>query len=454
MTNVSMRSGQVDGTRPPPRTLDGYMIIPLLAIGYAAIAFPLILASCSPTDATCLLESRPESRIFWPVLAAVSIFMAVRNFPRLAFPPHLVCLWAYLAFAGASVLWAFKPEMSFIRFAQQAMIVVSIVLPIMLAARSADMLRGLFACFAIAAILNIFFVLGRPPIDVKFATWGYPGYFAGKNYLGQFAAIAFLLSFAEMRCPGWRRAAGVVVAAVAMLLLVLSNSKTALGLVLLVPLLAYLTLLIRRKTRVSAAIILLSIPFCYMVFAFVSGIHVNRLSYMLYGDSTFTGRTIIWDFVSTEIARRPVAGWGYQSFWLVGPDAPSILRAPGWVKTMPNAHNGYLDTMVELGYVGFALLLTFIVATIHAIGQVAQKYPARANVLLSIALFIILQNFLESIWMRGFEFLWIVFLLVAAEAGRLWRHAPQPAPARETRVLNPAPKPPPLALRSGSPGRS
>jgi hypothetical protein len=46
----------------------------------------------------------------------------------------------YLVFAGASVLWAFNPGVSFIRFAQQAMIVTSIVLPGMLAAPTADVL--------------------------------------------------------------------------------------------------------------------------------------------------------------------------------------------------------------------------------------------------------------------------------------------------------------------------
>ncbi len=94
---------------------------------------------------------------------------------------------------------------------------------------------------------------------------------------------------------------------------------------------------------------------------------------MLYGDSTFTGRTIIWDFLHTQIAKSPLVGWGYQSFWLVGPDGPSVVDAPGWVKDMPNAHNGYLDTMVEMGYVGLLLLLTFIGATLHAVGRLADR---------------------------------------------------------------------------------
>jgi hypothetical protein len=45
---------------------------------------------------------------------------------------------------------------------------------------------------------------------------------------------------------------------------------------------------------------------------------------------------------------RPLLGWGHQSFWLVGPDAPSVVDAPGWVKTMPNAHNGYYDATLEM----------------------------------------------------------------------------------------------------------
>jgi len=146
---------------------------------------------------------------------------------------------------------------------------------------------------------------------------------------------------------------------------------------------------------------------------------------MLYGDSTLTGRTIIWDFANYEIARRPLLGWGYQSFWLVGPDAPSVVDAPGWVKTMPNAHNGYYDTTLELGYVGYSLLVIFLIATLHAIGRVAYRDPTRAWLLLSLALYIICFNYLESLWMRGFEFLWVVFLIIAAEIGRYWQPFPK-----------------------------
>ena len=450
MPRASTHSFAIDGARSSTRTIDRYAIIPILACVYAAIVFPLIIVSCDPTDSACLMEARPESKIFWPMLAAISVIWAARNYSRLTFPPHIVFLFAYLVLAGASVLWAYKPETSFIRFSQQAMIVTSIVVPAMLATKKVDLVRGLFFCFALASILNIFFVIGRPPIDVKFATWGYPGYFSGKNYLGECAAITLLLSLHETLHPGRRRVLGIVIAVVAAVLLVLSNSKTSMGLVFLVPLLAGATLLIRRATGISPAIILLSIPVCWLVLSTLSGFSVYRLSNILYGDPTFTGRSIIWDFVSSEIAHRPLLGWGYQSFWLVGPDAPSIVNAPGWVKDMPNAHNGYLDAKVELGYAGYALLLAFIIATLHAIGRMADRNFTRAWLVLALVLHIIITNGLESIWMRGFEMLWIVFVILAAEIGRYWKPR---LPARAAYALRSprAGSPRPISPRPDSP---
>jgi exopolysaccharide production protein ExoQ len=408
--------------------LDKYATVPILACIFALIVSPLLIFF-NPPDLQAI-NARPENRIFWPVMAAISILLAMRNgshLAKLTWPPHIICLFAYLLFAGASVLWAFSPESSFVRFVQQAMIVTSIVLPAMLAAPAADMMRGLFLCFAFALILNVFFVLdGSVTIasyGSKLVDIGYQGYFNGKNYLGECAAVAFLLSLHEIVYRGRRRALGIIVAVTAIILIFLSDSKTAFALMIISPFLSLLILTVRKITRISPAIILLSIPFCYAIVSRVSHVDImDRVAYMLYHDSTLTGRTIIWEFAQYEIGRRPLLGWGYQSFWLV-PGSPSI-EAPGWVKMMPNAHNGYYDTMLELGYAGLAFLVVFITATLHGVGRVADRDPARAWLVLSLALFFIIWNYFESLWMRGFEFLWIVFVIVAAEIGRYWRPFP------------------------------
>jgi exopolysaccharide production protein ExoQ len=420
--------------------IDRFALLPILACIFATIISPLeyTLLKLPP------YEDRIDTKIFWPVMAAIAVVSALQHRSRLPrpFPPHLICLFAYLAFAGASVLWAFNPSLSFTRFAQQAMIVTSIILPALLAAPTSDILRGLFLwCFAPAAILNVAFVFENSPSIVA-ALKGYPGFFLGKNYLGEFAAIPFLLALHETLYSGWRRVFGLFILAVSAWLLFWANSKTAFGLALLVPLAAGLTLLVRKLTRLSPAVILLSVPLCFMVLSTVSHFGLERLSYMLYGDSSLTGRTVIWDFANAEIARRPLLGWGYQSFWLAGPDAPSATDARGWVKSMPDGHSGYVDTKLELGYVGFALLISFILATLHGVGRMADRAPARAWIVLSLALYIIVYNFLESLWMRGYEFLWVMFLILAAEIGRYYRPLPLRRAARGlTRLGGRSPSP-------------
>jgi exopolysaccharide production protein ExoQ len=420
-----MRSFELDRARSSAPRVDLCAIIPILACAYATIGSPLLALAYGASTPQNIVDSGLPNRIFWPAMTAISVILVLRNFSRigrLTFPPHIICLFAYLALAGSSVLWAFNPELSFIRFLQQAMIIISIVLPALLAVRTADIMRGVFLCFLFASILNLFFIFNNSPSVVAIQS-GYSGYFITKNQLGEFAAIACLLAFYEIHYRGLRRVLGIVAAIIAVSLILLSNSKTAFGLALLAPFLARLTLMARNKTGISPALLLLSIPLCYLVLSTVSSFDVYRLSYWLYGDSSFTGRTTIWAFASKQIELRPLFGWGYQSFWLVGPDGPSA-SAPGWVRNMPNSHNGYYDTMLETGYVGYTLLLIFIIATLHAVGRVADRDPARARLVLSLALFVILYNYLESFWVRGFEILWVVFVIVAAEIARYWQPLP------------------------------
>jgi O-antigen ligase len=366
----------------------------------------------------------------------------------------MICFLAYVAFAGASVSWSFRPEISFIRYMQQVMVLTSIVLPVMFAVRPMDLMRGVFLCVALGAILNVFFIFGNSTSEVN-ALSGYPGYFLGKNYLGEFSAVALLLSLHETLFRGARRVVGIVIVVIAALLLFVANSKTAIGLAVIAPLLAGIVLVIRKLTRISPAILLLSIPLCYAVLSRVSSVNImGRLSYMMYGDSTFTGRTIIWDFAFYMMERRPHLGWGYQSFWLVGIDAPSVVEAPGFVKMMPNAHNGYYDTMLELGNVGYMLLLIFVIATLHAVGRVADRSPRRAWLVLSLALFIIIYNYLESMWMRGFEFLWVMFVIVTVEIGRYRQPYPRISAAHRSRAKRRGSPRPPRSARMALAGIS
>src|SRR5262245_44180145 len=139
MSKAATHSRELGRARSSTPMIDKYAIVPISACVYVLIASPLLVfvtaAPSAGLSAIARLQSimtpRPENKIFWPVLAAISIVLVVRNWSRLTWPPHVICLFAYLGLAGVSVLWAFKPELSFSRFVLQVGIVTSIVLPAM-----------------------------------------------------------------------------------------------------------------------------------------------------------------------------------------------------------------------------------------------------------------------------------------------------------------------------------
>jgi O-antigen ligase len=415
MSTASTRSVRSSEAAP---VFDKYLIVPILAFAYCLIVGPLL-------DFEGLADiASLANQMFWPLLSAIALgCFASRNRSHLTWPPHIIWLGAYLALAGASILWAFKPEFSFIRFSNQMMMLISIILPAMIAARTADLIRGVFFCFVFGSILNAVLILGSYSVEAMAGSGdaGYPGYFTDKNTLGQFAAMAILLSSYEIYRPSWRRALGIIIVVTGTYLIIASQSKAALASVVLAAILAKLVLFIGKKARVSPAVVLLPLPICYAVLSQMVGNLVNRISWYMYHNYTMSARTDIWDFVNFEIAKRPLLGWGYRSFFLVGSDSPSLVDAWGWVRMMPEAHNGYLDTVLDTGHIGLVLFLVFIFTTVHAIGRLANRDPARTWLLLSIALFIILENFLESGWMRGGGPLWLMFVTVAVESGRFWQ---------------------------------
>jgi exopolysaccharide production protein ExoQ len=415
--------------------VDIFIIIPLLVCAYVEIISPLMAyieigppvgGAWTKAQREMIMAPSEGHKIILPATAAISIFLAMRSWSRLTLPPNIVCLFGHLALAGISILWAFKAEFSSVRFAQQAMIIISIVLPILLASRTADVMHGMFLCFAFALIVNVYAVLNQEPMDIGIGTprLCYSGIYTFKGILGECAAIALLFSLHEILYSGWRRIFGVIVIGIALYLVVMSDSQGSLGFAVLAPLVAGVTLFTSKRMRASPAIVLGSIPVIWVVLSSLTGGLVGRISWYLYGNYTLSGRTFIWDFANLEIARRPLLGWGYQSFWLVGPDAPSIVDAPGWIKEMPSSHSGYLDTMVDMGYLGLVSLLIFLFATLHAIGRVVEREPGRGWVLLTIALYIIVTNFIETGWMHGVDMLWLIFLIVAAETGRYWKPFP------------------------------
>jgi O-antigen ligase len=131
----------------------------------------------------------------------------------------------------------------------------------------------------------------------------------------------------------------------------------------------------------------------------------NLLS-VLGRDPTLTGRTEIWNLV-LGMTGNPLLGTGFESFWL-GSRLQTMWSIYWW---HPNeAHNGYIEIFLDLGWVGVALLALLLLTGLrNALTAVRQQEKA-GGLMLAYFVVVLIYNFTESAF-RELDPIWFVLLL-------------------------------------------
>ena len=99
---------------------------------------------------------------------------------------------------------------------------------------------------------------------------------------------------------------------------------------------------------------------------------LDQASYL---SETANYRVHIWDFVSDRILERPLFGWGFDSSPSIPTEGVTPFRADKNV-IPSHPHNGPLQILLELGYVGG----TLTVAVLFLLGRKLDGLPAPGRV--------------------------------------------------------------------------
>jgi exopolysaccharide production protein ExoQ len=388
-------------------------VLPVLAIYYVLLVLPFF-----PDDG----KGRIENILFWPVISVLALALVIVNWKRIDYrffrSLPIMSLIAYFMLSAASVMWAYSPELSFSRLVVHVLALIIVVVPFALPIRTKLMLPRIHLCYVIALAVSAVYVVATPSTPI-----GHRAYFNHKQELGLLAAVAIILASHEFLHGGWRRIAAIVSLGLGFWLVFESQSKSAFALALAAIICSALMLLFCKKTRLTPAYIVAAVVFASM---FVSN-PIERIGYRLYGDATLTGRTGIWGYVEDQISRNPWLGWGFHSYYFV-PNSPQY-QAPGYIKEMPSSHSGYLELRLETGRIGYWIFLVFIYASLHLLERVRRRDPVRAWFYLSVELFAVMINLLDSNWVILSHF-WFLYLLVVADSIRHSWPAGAPSPAR------------------------
>jgi exopolysaccharide production protein ExoQ len=127
-------------------------------------------------------------------------------------------------------------------------------------------------------------------------------------------------------------------------------------------------------------------------------------------DTTLTGRTELWKQL-LEFDINPLFGTGFDGFW-IGDRVRKFEDLYGWKAN--EAHNGYLETYLNLGLVGLTLLIGSILAGFRKIRAELLRDFELGRFHLALFLAIVVYNWTEA----GFKTLnpvWFVFYLIALD---------------------------------------
>jgi O-antigen ligase len=107
-------------------------------------------------------------------------------------------------------------------------------------------------------------------------------------------------------------------------------------------------------------------------------------------DMTLSGRIPIWEHAWTEIEKHFILGYGFATYWIMGHPRLEIFADYFEGFKVNQAHNGFLEIMLQLGIVGSIFFLFLLSAFIY------RMFKLNSNISILIFVSIMTLNYTES----------------------------------------------------------
>lgn len=348
------------GSAPPDLSVelepDGFQLIIgcalwagaiLLASGFDAKVLDLVGIELSPTG------KRGLSLMPAVLLLAGSFVLGVRaDLLR-----RSVVFWLpFMAFILGSVVWATNSS------ATMAKSVSTIIYLAAICCVASSVARDRF--IYLLALSALFFgwaslALGAVAPDLAIGRGGFSGVFVGKGLLVDANAVALFAAAYLLSTTGQR---AWVLVGLGSLICILIGSTVSAIFGLLVGSIAFFRRSIFRPLAIGLVAVGVILPLA------TNRTLLEPLVELVGRDMTFSGRTILWEYVLGQVINAPILGHGYANVgstdqWALMIDEMfAITINSGFEPQAPHSHNLWLETLYMGGIAGLAGTIYYFVA--------------------------------------------------------------------------------------------
>jgi exopolysaccharide production protein ExoQ len=258
----------------------------------------------------------------------------------------------------ASAVWSIDPQTT-VREAIQYFIVVLGAIGLATSLKADEYMDLLARMCLLAAMASL--ALAIISRGNAFMGGDFVGIFSQKNVLGEAMTMGALASLHGLRVGKGGHLRNFVSLVLIAIVALMSQSATSCLVIFLFCGSDAVVAAIRKGGAVRILAIagaILTSPLLIYVAAFPDSILES-----IGKDPTLTGRTEIWAYVIPDIYLKPWLGWGYLAFWSFNnPAAVQISDAVHYV--VPQAHNGLLEMLLNVGLVGTSLFVFVLARTV------------------------------------------------------------------------------------------
>jgi exopolysaccharide production protein ExoQ len=225
----------------------------------------------------------------------------------------------------------------------------------------------------------------------------------------------------------------LLLAAMLAYLLYLSNSQTSLVCLVIatgILVLSRVKLIASQPSRIVAVLAITALAY----YVLDSTLHVkDEILAMLGRDADLTDRAGLWELV-LSLEANPIVGAGFMSFW-TGQRMETIWNALG--AGINQAHNGYLEQYLNLGYVGVGFIIAIIGSGLLSVRAHLKTDSSAGLIRLCFISVAILYNYTEAAF-YGINNMWVMLLLGCFDTrGVCVDTAAAPAAARTAATAQP-----------------
>lgn len=372
----------------------------LVIINFSILTFVIFMGTNLPfqerlTDAYEAETTNPINQIVFLYLFVGSLIVLIKN-------SYIVAqvmrsekfLSLFILICLISFTWSDYPFLAFKRAFQLTVTYITVLNTISIISERKIITILLIIGIFYAFVSLISSLLIPDAIDPVFGTWR--GIEPSKNGLGYNALMLLIIGFysSTVQTSYIFKVFFRILILFSIILIIFAFSTTnIIGMLLILLTLSLFKVKLLFKPLGASKFIFNAMVMLFLILAVLFSIFSKELLAAVPGifgkDTSLTGRDVIWVYIWNEILKRPILGYGYGTYWIMGTHIIDLFTAyVGW--RVNESHNGFLEILLQLGIVGF----TFFVFTLISFIKRIFKYDDKIALIAIIA--ILLVNFSES----------------------------------------------------------